>query len=94
MNSNQAFFFLSFLTECFRPREGGRLTPSWGKKIFGHFFWSKSTKNGLKRKKTKKKIQGGGPNFFLKKGNHKKSHHAKVDQRRSSHLFRPLSTAP
>ena len=30
---------------------GGRLTPPWAK----NFFWSKSTQNGLKRVKTKKK---------------------------------------
>jgi len=54
------------------------------------FFWSKSIKNGLKREKAKKKIFQGGRIFFLKKGNHKKSQHAKVDQRRSSHLFTTL----
>ena len=59
-----------------------------GEKIFENFFWSKSTQNGLNREKKQKKNSGGGPKFFLKKGNHKKSQHAKVDQRRSSHLFR------
>ena len=138
MNSNQAFFFLSFLTECFRPfllqrrkiiestispfsrflrsdfrsfrelnilstlhwvggranirsatsfssfsrfrpfwvdldqkkiskffspREGGRLTP--GKKFLKIFFWSKSTKNGLKREKSQKKIFRGAEFFFF-----------------------------
>ena len=43
----------------FFPREGGRLTTSWGGEIFENFFWSKSTKNGLKREKKQKKNSGG-----------------------------------
>ena len=144
MNSNQAFFFLSFLTECFRPfllqrrkiiestispfsrflrsdfrsfRElnilstlhwvGGRANirsatsfSSWGY----NSLTTKCLSFGLRficfiivsefSFKTDRPC-------FTEKGNHKKSQHAKVDQRRSSHLFTTpptgkmfLSTAP